>query len=255
MLALHPVPPDLESLDAHCRDMGVSLREGLELSGEVCSPRREENVLARFPDAWIFIREGTFHYRLENSPVRFFSRGSWIFSGTGKEGATVSTDFGSEVEAFPAAELAAALARDPDRLRRFLECAALQERVAARLCALQALAPMEAPIEVKRYVAGDVILREGDKAYEIFELVQGSAAVAIQGREIARIGEGQIFGELSFFTDSDRFATVTAEEDCLVQAMDKDVFLDLMRRRPHMVDSLVRTLCRRLVEANAKLAP
>jgi CRP-like cAMP-binding protein len=207
---------------------------------------------AWFTKSWVYILKGTFHFLVEHRIVRFYSGGCWLPTMPQEECASVFSDFGGEVEIFNSGDFRQCLAANPDLLRRFLEYAALQERIAGRLCALQVQAPVKAPVSLKPFPAGEIIIREGEKALEAFEMVEGRASVTVQGREISVIRDGQIFGELSFFTDSNRFATVTATQDCLVQVMDKEVFLSLMQHRPHMVETLVRTLCQRLLEANEK---
>ena len=250
MLALINIPLELEDLESRCNELGQNIRRDLNSSGEKFFPKKGEDLIGRFPDSWIYVCRGTFHFLIENKIVRFFSAGGWVATFPHQENTQFFCEFASEVDVFEREAMSHSLANQPKVLGWFLEVRAMQERVAAHLCALQAKAPVKAPVTMVPFDAGQVILREGDVAKEVFEMVQGTASVTVNGVQISTIREGQIFGELSFFTDSNRFATVTALQDCLVQVMDKDVFMSLMHSRPQMVDTLVRTLCRRLLEAD-----
>ena len=254
MLALIQTPQELEALDARRMELGRAIRDALRVAGEKLFPEKSgEDLFGRFPESWIYIRAGTFHFTCDNKIIRFYSTGSWLPTFPVEKNVKVFSEFGGEVEVYGGTEFLQGLAATPDLLGRFLAYLALQERIANWLCALQAQVPVKATVSLRPFSSGEVILREGDKAEEVFEMVQGAASVTVRGREISVIRDGQIFGELSFFTDSNRFATVTATQDCLVQVMDKEVFLSLMQHRPNMVEALVRTLCHRLLEANAKV--
>ena len=58
--------------------------------------------------------------------------------------------------------------------------------------------------------AGKVLTAEGERGREFFVLLEGSAGVRSDGRELASLGEGDFFGEIALVTDKARTATVTA---------------------------------------------
>lgn len=58
--------------------------------------------------------------------------------------------------------------------------------------------------------AGAVLCRQGCFGEQTFVVVSGEAAVAIDGRQIATLGPGSFFGEMSPLDGHRRVATVTA---------------------------------------------
>jgi CRP-like cAMP-binding protein len=46
-----------------------------------------------------------------------------------------------------------------------------------------------------------------------FVITEGEASVSVEGKEVARIGPGDHFGELALISESERTATVTAETE------------------------------------------
>ena len=69
---------------------------------------------------------------------------------------------------------------------------------------------------------GEVLIREGELVENIFFVLQGHFVVSVREmEEIARIGDGEIIGELSFLDSRPPNATVTAQEDSVVMVVPK----------------------------------
>ncbi|MFW2389545.1 MAG: serine/threonine-protein kinase [Polyangiales bacterium] len=79
----------------------------------------------------------------------------------------------------------------------------------------------------RRYLAGDVILREGESGSEAFIIASGSCDV-FQGeadgeqRFIRTLGPGETFGELSVITGEPRSATVIAQTDITLRVVTEE---------------------------------
>ena len=85
--------------------------------------------------------------------------------------------------------------------------------------------------------AGDVVIRQGDRADRFYVIESGTVVVtqtdaAGAARELRRMGSDEVFGELGLLSGAPRSATVTAATDGLLLALDADAFLDLVGRRP-----------------------
>jgi CRP-like cAMP-binding protein len=73
-------------------------------------------------------------------------------------------------------------------------------------------------------VPGSVLIRQGEPIDALTVLLDGQVAVAIDGvGEVARLGSGEILGEMSLVDDSPPSATVTAVEPTEVLAIDREV--------------------------------
>ena len=69
-------------------------------------------------------------------------------------------------------------------------------------------------------VAGTCLIRAGEHADALYIVLQGSFEVCSEGgTELARLGPGEFFGELSFLDSRCAVASVTAEEDAVVLAL------------------------------------
>jgi CRP-like cAMP-binding protein len=60
--------------------------------------------------------------------------------------------------------------------------------------------------------ADKVLMREGQSGAEMFVIASGSVIVERDGREVARLGQGKVVGEIALLSEGPRTATVTTAE-------------------------------------------
>jgi CRP/FNR family cyclic AMP-dependent transcriptional regulator len=74
----------------------------------------------------------------------------------------------------------------------------------------------------ERVAAGTVLIREGEAVETVYAVLEGTLSVSVgaQGdRQVARLGSGEIVGEMSFVDARPPSATVRALDDALVLAV------------------------------------
>ena len=107
------------------------------------------------------------------------------------------------------------------------------------------LASVDAVVN-ERYVApGDDLTTEGDVAGEVFVIVSGVADVRRGGSVRARVGAGEVVGEMAVLESADRSATITALTPLHVLVLDSDRFDNLLRDET-VARRVAATLSRRL---------
>jgi MFS family permease len=72
---------------------------------------------------------------------------------------------------------------------------------------------------------GEVVIREGDRGDKVYVIESGTVDVRRQGAHVARLGPGDVFGEIALLRAVPRTATVTATSDSMFQTLERDVFL------------------------------
>ncbi len=105
------------------------------------------------------------------------------------------------------------------------------------------------------YAKGEAMTREGDRDDGLYMIVAGEAAVRIgagdAAREVARLGPGQFFGEMSLMTGEPRSASVVALTDVDTYRLDKAAFEELIRMRPEITDAVAELLTERKMSLEA----
>jgi small-conductance mechanosensitive channel/CRP-like cAMP-binding protein len=116
-------------------------------------------------------------------------------------------------------------------------------------------------LEFTPFAAGEAITHEGDKDDGLFMIVEGEAIVQIGGRndssgvlapqDVARLGAGQFFGEMSLMTGEARTATVIAATDMLCYRMNKAAFQQILQETPAIADQVAEVLVMRRTALSA----
>lgn len=109
----------------------------------------------------------------------------------------------------------------------------------------------------RQFPKGQVIFRQGDSGEEMFVISRGRVRLTIGAdgheREIAVLGPGEFFGELSLLSDIPRTATAQAVEDATLLAIGKDVFAMLVQDDLDVVFRMMHTQGQRLSRADRPL--
>ncbi len=107
---------------------------------------------------------------------------------------------------------------------------------------------------VETYNSGDEVYCEGDKAVSLFFIKFGSVRIRRSGKDdsvdVAQLGTGSHFGEMSFVDGEARSATVIAMEKSEIVKIDFDALRKLFEKEPAIAvkayRSLAHFLCGRL---------
>ena len=113
------------------------------------------------------------------------------------------------------------------------------------------LAELEQLLITQAVSRGEVLMRQGDAADALYLVASGRFAVNVDGRRIAEVGSGSPIGEIGFFADGIRTATVTALRDSIVLKLRKAEFAAFAERHPIILKPIAVTLARRLADTLA----
>lgn len=98
------------------------------------------------------------------------------------------------------------------------------------------------------YEPGRVLMREGERAHEMFVLVDGTVEVTKNGDHIADVGAGGFVGEMALLAHSARNSTVTTTSDAVVLHIDGRAFGSLLERVPTIALKMLPVVAGRVVE-------
>jgi CRP-like cAMP-binding protein len=100
-----------------------------------------------------------------------------------------------------------------------------------------------------------VLTRQGAVAHWLYIVVSGTVSVRVSEhnieRELAQLGAGHFFGEMGLLTGEARSATVVAIDEVECYRLGKQVFQELVKVRPEIVNELAAELARRRSQLSA----
>jgi thioredoxin reductase (NADPH) len=111
-------------------------------------------------------------------------------------------------------------------------------------------------MQLRRFLSGQTIIREGDPANSFFILTKGAASVRQNGpdgeREISTLKPGDFFGEIGLLTGTPRNATVRATAPTEVLELDAAGFKDLVESSQLTKDRVQASAVERLARTAPK---
>jgi small-conductance mechanosensitive channel/CRP-like cAMP-binding protein len=112
---------------------------------------------------------------------------------------------------------------------------------------------------LERYTAGEALVRQGEAGRSLFVVRTGDVRIertdAGSPRELARLGPGSFFGEMSLLTGEPRSASVVALGEVEVVVVEKDAFSTLLHDDGHLARALSEALEERTSEQARVAAP
>ncbi len=105
------------------------------------------------------------------------------------------------------------------------------------------LASLATRFVCERATPGHTVIREGDVGSLFYMVARGSVSVTRRGEggephEVARLADGDQFGEMALLYDMPRSATVTTTTDCLFLTLTRHHFLDLIGTTPDLRENV-----------------
>lgn len=104
-----------------------------------------------------------------------------------------------------------------------------------------------------RYDRGKIIMVAGQAGALMYVVTEGRVAISIRGAIVERIGPGGVFGEMALVDQSPRAANAVAEADVALLAINRNVFLNLVKSTPTFGIALLSATAERLRNTAAAL--
>jgi small-conductance mechanosensitive channel len=121
-----------------------------------------------------------------------------------------------------------------------------EAEIAARLERIDLLSPVSreglaavaAATQVHTFAKGETILRHGTAGSSMFVVHEGEVSIRVADAEVARLGEGDVFGEMALLTGESRVADVIALTDVLAIEITKDALQPVLRDHPDLATAI-----------------
>lgn len=92
------------------------------------------------------------------------------------------------------------------------------------------------------FAPGESAVRQGESGSSLFFVLQGEMAVEVDGHEVAQLGKGRMFGEMSLLTGAPRSATVRSRGEVRLAELQKEDLAQLLAQNDRLVEKLSQAL-------------
>jgi small-conductance mechanosensitive channel/CRP-like cAMP-binding protein len=107
--------------------------------------------------------------------------------------------------------------------------------------------------QVRPYAQGEAVVRQGDAGSSLFFVLRGEVSVELDGDQVALLGRGRMFGEMSLLTGEPRQATVRAQREVILAELPKAAIAELLTTNEKLMDKLSESLARHSSENRQQL--
>lgn len=112
---------------------------------------------------------------------------------------------------------------------------------------------------VRKYGADEIFFHFGDPGHEMFIILKGTVGVFINSLDgsplqVAKLKDGDFFGEMSLLEGMPRSATITAMEDTVCLVIDESNFEQVIAQQPSLAFRIMKGMSNRLRQQNEELS-
>ena len=104
----------------------------------------------------------------------------------------------------------------------------------------------------KTYKSGETIIRQEHMVPDLILIYNGTVDVAVDGKSVARLKDGQFVGEMSFLTEKSATATCIVKHDTECLVWKQPEFKDLLKRNPSLYYTIQGLLSNQLISYSSK---
>ena len=97
------------------------------------------------------------------------------------------------------------------------------------------------------------IFEQGEEGRSLYIVVSGQVRIHIGDQDLAKLGQGAIFGEMALFDAEPRSASVTTLEECDCLTLNQLQLIDAIEETPEIAVNITSALSRRIRELNGKI--
>jgi CRP/FNR family cyclic AMP-dependent transcriptional regulator len=117
------------------------------------------------------------------------------------------------------------------------------------------LAKLLGPVARFHYPAEKIIMRAGSFGVVLYVVLDGNIEIRVGNAVVENVGPGGVFGEMALVDRTPRLATAVAENDCVLLAISRHMFLKLVRKDARFGAALLTAVAERARSMTSRHEP
>ncbi len=257
MYALCEAPKSFCDLIKEASEALNSLISTLELSGEEVVIARTQDLFANpeYLGKVYIITEGNYLWNFDDSIAFILESGDLLglHELVDKPFGRYSSDFGVTCKAYSSVDFLNSIRKTQDTQNMWnryltIQLGAMEAFLISKMTSEKIFSP-----SIRAYFPGDMIIKQGDASTDVYTLLEGAAKVVVDGVDVGRINQEEVFGAFSALTGQPRSASVISTADSLAMILDKDKFIELIQNKPGTILKMVEDMARIITDLNKKV--
>lgn len=248
------VPENCESLWQECRSLVPKLLENcaIQATDRIFNA---STIIRTQPNSLYLIKEGEIFETFDGQLIVIYEKGDLVNADSlaYAKVSTYETDFAVTVDEYNGQQFIEGIASDAAKFsdwNRYLSCLSQSYQLLASHFSRQ---DTEFLPEFRQFSKDDIIIQEGTEGDEVFTLLNGTAKVMSNGKEVGQIERDEIFGAIAALTSTKRNATIIATSDCEILVTKSENFQSILSTRPDVVYKLIQDMARTIVSSNQRI--
>jgi hypothetical protein len=254
MLTIFEIPQHISDLYAESKSIADIYFTFYQNESEVIVPHGSD-VSQLYSSGMILIKAGFLKYYYDNKLIRLYSAGDIISLPERKDThCSIKSELALRIQYIPYNSFIEQLITSRNQLlEKWMRYSEIEQRLTRSLCSVYLREDFNPEIDIRNLKEDELIIQEGTRAESLYEMISGEAIVTVHNTEVGRIQRGEIFGEISFLTQSTRTASVKTLTPCTVQVIKGENFDAIATCRPALIKNMARTTAKRLIDVNERL--
>jgi len=239
------------------KSLAKAVLDKLEPCGEIEEYNSVDDLYAQASSVgkFFYILDGCLAYEREAKVGFYYENGDIVGLDHQYEGERprLHSEFYAKIKPYSYADLMQLIDGDADARECWTQYLVCYSSVLATSTTILGGANNSSQLGFETFAPGEVIIKEGDVANEVYTIVEGHAEAFVNGVKVGDIHEEEIFGDMALFTKSPRTATVIAARTCMVLVVEQDQFFTLVKTHPKVCISLIEHMAKKIVSLNEQI--
>jgi hypothetical protein len=253
MLTIFEIPQHISDLYSESKSIAYDFFTLFKNECEIVVPHSTD-LCQLYTSGIILIKTGFLKLFYDKKLIRLYSEGDIVSLPERADiHCSIKSELALRIYYIPHVTFIEQMVKSNKIFEKWMRYSEIQQRLSNSLCSVYLREDFNPEIDIRNYQSGELIIQENTTPDSLYEMISGDALVTVQNTVVGRIKTGEIFGEISFLTQSPRTASVKTLTPCTIHVIKGKDFDTIATCRPVLIKDIARTTAKRLIDVNERL--